>query len=123
MNEQLIKEKEEIIKSFGIEIEKVEDSVYKVMNTNKELNVDKLKRELNECIFILSTNKHYEKNESGINNLVSSIYYIVTSYDTKLAYKYFFEVGGGDGKAFYIPYKRTNIGAISIDTIFSEDEM
>ena len=39
-----------ILQSFGINIKEVESNVYKVINTDKEINIDKLQWALEDCI-------------------------------------------------------------------------
>lgn len=123
MDEQLIKEKEQIIRDFGLEIEKVEDSVYKVLNTDKEFNIDKLQWALKECVLITSTETRYHRETEGFCTSIGKIYYIVIEINSELGLKYDDIAAEEFGRSLYQPYKYIADNMMHIDTIFSKEEI
>lgn len=51
-----MKEKLAIIASFGLQVEEIEPCVYKVLNTDKEVNIDKLLMSLKKATIFYSEN-------------------------------------------------------------------
>lgn len=115
--------KEQIITDLGINIERIENSVYKVLNTDKMFNTDILKWKLNEGILLTSTETHYEEDSNGINSILATIYYIITDYNEELAYKYCDKAKEEFGSTFLIDFKYNPNYKESIDTIYSAEEL
>ena len=120
-----MKEKLEIIKSFGLQVEKLNDSlIYKVINTDKEINIDKLQWALEECILITSLEKGTEKLDTGIHTQIANVYYILLNYeDRDNAYKYDDLATQEYGETLYMPYKYNPGSDDSITTIYGDGEM
>ena len=73
---------DEILKKYGLEAEAVEPTVYKVINTDKEINVSKLQWELKECTTIISSEIRLEKeNHTGMT--IANVYYVILEYGNR----------------------------------------
>ncbi len=84
-----LQEKLSIIQNqFGLQIKEIEPTVYKVINTNKEVNRDKLQWALKECVLLTSSRKGKEREPNGSCTTLSNIYYIVIDHNTSLAQRY-----------------------------------
>lgn len=72
----------EILKKYGLQTEEVEPTVYKVINTDKEINVSKLQWELKECTTITSSEIRLEKeNQTGMT--IANVYYVILEYGNR----------------------------------------
>ena len=120
-----MEDKLSIINSFGLQLKEVEPCVYKVINTDKEVNIDKLQWALEECILITSLAKGTEKSDNGIHTHIANIYYILLDYyDKKTAYKYDDLATQLYRNTLYMPYKyNPKEEYSSITTIYRGDEM
>lgn len=56
----------EIFRKFGLQARKIEPVVYEILNTSKEVSIDELQWELEECVLITSDRIRSRKLESGI---------------------------------------------------------
>ena len=113
-----------ILSSFELKTKEVEASVYKVINVDKEVNIDKLQWELRECILITSLGKGTEKLDTGIHTTIANVYYIIVDYDKKgLAYKYDDIATKEFGKTLYKAYKCSPTNKQYIDTLYGKDEV
>lgn len=81
----------DILKKHNIQVEQVEESVFKVINSEQRVNIDNLKRDLKEFIAIISSSTEYKKDtDSDIYSMITSIYYLITDYNNKkMLIKYF----------------------------------
>lgn len=119
-----MKNKLQIINSFGLQVEEIEPLVYKVKNTDLDVNVNKLQWALEECILITSLEKTKEKLETGIYTTIANVYYILLDYNNKeLAYNYDDIATKEFGSTLYEPYKYNPKDENYIDTIYGEDEI
>lgn len=84
-----IQEKLEIIQNqFGLQIEELEPLVYKVLNPDKEVNIDDLMIALEKVTLFYSTN-YKTIEECGIRSTIASVYCIILDYkNTGLNYEY-----------------------------------
>lgn len=74
----------DIFERYGIHATKINDAVFKVTNSNAEVNLGKLKNDIEEFIAITSPLLRYEKDAStGISTMIAHIYYIITDYSKK----------------------------------------
>lgn len=70
---------------FHLKVKEIEPLVYEVINTEQEVNVDKLKQTLEECILITSDQINIDDEHS----LIAHVYYIMVDYNRDdLKYKY-----------------------------------
>lgn len=119
-----MKDKLEILKSFGLQLKEVESNVYKVINTMDIINVDKLQWELKECILITSLEIGTEKLDSGIYTMLAHVYYIILNYtDVEKAYVYDDLATTEFGDTLLKPYRFSSQDNFSIDTIYRKDEV
>lgn len=118
-----MKEKLDIIQNqFGLDVKRVEDSVYKVLNTDKEINIDKLQWALEECILITSPRIRYEKT-GDINTKIANVYYICLDISNKKSsYNYKDKAKEEFGKVIYKYYKYNPVEEHFITTIYSKGE-
>ena len=119
-----MKDKLQIINKFGLQVEEVEPTVYKVQNTDLEVNVNKLQWELEECILFTSERKRREKLENGLSTMIANVYYILLSYDNDELINKYDEIACAERENTYLlSYKYRPERAHSIDTIYGEDEI
>ena len=59
-------DEKEIIRKYGLQVKQIEPAVYEVLNTNKEISIDELQWELEECVLITSDRIRSKKLDSGI---------------------------------------------------------
>ncbi len=119
-----IQEKLDIIQNqFGLQIQEIEPTVYKVINTNKEVNIDKLQWALEECILLTSDEIRTEKLPTGIHTKIMYIYCIITCYDTQLAWKYDDIFTQKYKDVLFMDYKYNPQNYNHIDTLYSTEEL
>lgn len=116
---------DKVFKEYGLEVEEVESSGYKVLNIDKEISIDELQWDLKSCIIIASDKTGYKKLPfGGINSTLAHVYYIITDFDKyDLGYKYNKLATQQYGKSYYMDYKYRPELANRIDTIYSEREI
>lgn len=117
MREQMLN----TINKFGLIVKEIEPSVFKVTNTEKEIDIHRLKQELglNVAIFRTSTLKLRR-----VGNRVESlecIYYILPKDDILIS-KYDRIVNNEYDKVV-LDYKTSTTGLPSIDTIYTSEEL
>ena len=116
-------DKYSIITSFELDYKEVETNVFKITNTDKEVNIDKLQWALEDCILITSLEKRTEKVDSGIHTMIANVYYIILNVVNKdIAYKYDDIATEEFGRTLYKPYKYNPNINNSNDTIYKADE-
>jgi hypothetical protein len=116
-----MKNKLDIIKSHGLEVKEIEPTVYKVLNTDKEINIEHLQWELKESILITSDIIRYDKETNGSHTIVANVYYVLTDYNNReLGYKYDDIAEAEFETELYMPFKLSTDPTKSIDTIFRE---
>jgi len=120
----VLQDKLNIIKNqFHLEIEEIEPTVYKVLNTEQEVNIDKLQWELEECILITSDQIRTEKLNSGAYTSIMNVYVIITKYNKELAWKYDEEFGKKYGVTLISDYICKPDKETRIDTLYSLGEV
>ena len=114
-----------ILKKFNIEAEHVEPFVYKVINTSEEIDIDKLKWELNNCFLISSPTIRYIKNpKTGINTEIANLYYIITDIsENKKAWELQDLADKIYGNTIIDSYNSKSNTNGFIDTIYSKQEI
>lgn len=108
---------------FHIDIEEIEPNVYKVINTEKEVNIDKLQWALGECILITSDQIRTEKLNNGVYTSIMNVYVIITEYNKELAWKYDEEFAKEYGVTLISDYIYKPIKEARIDTLYSLEEV
>lgn len=78
----------EIFRKFGLQVREIEPVVYEILNTSKEVSIDELQWELEECVLITSDRIRSRKLESGIYTTIAYVYYIILDYDSDVCYEY-----------------------------------
>lgn len=77
-----------IFKRYGLDVKEVETNVYKVMNTDKEVNISCLQWDLKECTTIASDRIRLEK-ENHTGMVIACVYYILNEHGNReKAWKY-----------------------------------
>lgn len=110
---------------FCLEIEEVEPTVYKVLNTDLEININKLQHSLEECILITSDQLRTEKYNYGCT-IIAYMYYIILDYNRNdLKYKYHSQANTEFQDAVIDSYSKLKEEASysSIDTIYRAEEL
>ena len=119
-----MKEKLAIIKRFGLQVEHLEASVYRVINTEKEINIDELQWELGECILITSIIIRYEKLNGDVSTQIANVYYICLDTDNRvLSYIYEDKAKNEFGRTLYKYYKHNENEENFIPTIYAKGEI
>ncbi len=103
---------------FHLEIEEIEPTVYKVINTNQEVNIDKLQWALEECILITSTKRGRERLKNGVSTIISNVYYIIIAHDIDVALKYEKKSLKNHTDTTLIEYKYSENNTETIDTLY-----
>lgn len=112
-----------IIKSFELDVQEVEPNVLKILNIDKDINIDKLQWALEDCILITSLEKRTEKLDSGIHTMIANVYYIILNVVNKdIAYKYDDIATEEFGRTLYKQYKYNPNTNNNIDTIYKVGE-
>lgn len=107
---------------FGLKIQEMEPSVYEVLNPDKEINIDKLKQTLEECILITSDQINIDDEHS----LIAHVYYIMVDYNRDdLKYKYHKQANLKYKDAVIDSYSKSKEESsyTSIDTIYRLEEL
>lgn len=108
---------------FHLEIEKIEPNVYRVINTDQEVNIDRLQWSLEECILITSDQIRTEKLDNGVHTSIMNVYAIITKYNKELAWKYDEEFAKKYGVTLISDYIYKPTKEIRIDTLYSLEEV
>lgn len=110
---------------FHLEIEEVEPTVYRVINTDQEVNIPKLQYTLAECVLITSDKIRTDK-ENEISMLIAHIYYIILDYtrdDLKYKYHKLSRIKFRDAVIDSYSKSKEDAKHISIDTIYRAEEL
>lgn len=119
-----MKNKLQIINSFGLQVEEIEPLVYKVQNTDLDVNVNKLQWELEECILFTSERKRRERLENGLSTMIANVYYILLSYDNDELINKYDDIACSERENTYLlSYKYRPEREHSIDTIYGQNEI
>ena len=103
---------------FGLKIQEMEPSVYEVINSNKEINIDKLQWALEECILITSSKKGRERLSNGASTTLANVYYIIITHDIDLALKYERQSLVSHADTTLVDYKYCADDIETIDTLY-----
>ena len=123
MIETIVKRAMQVFKEYGIEVEQIEPYVYRVLNTDKEMSMNEVQRDLISCILITSGTLRYERVHGG-NNSIGNIYYIVLGKkNAELAYKYEDIAIEQFSEAVIDSYEYNSKGEYTIDTIYAKGEI
>ena len=112
----------EIIRKYGLQVKQIEPAVYEVLNTNKEISIDELQWELEECVLITSDRIRSKKLDSGIYTTVAYVYYIILDYDSGICYEYDDIATERFGESLVMSYKYSPAPYYEIDTIYAKGE-
>lgn len=120
----LLQEQLNIIQNqFGLQVEEIESSVYKVLNPEKEVNIDKLQWALEECMLVTSDQIRTKKLENGMYTSIRNVYIIITKYNKDLVWKYDEIYEKKYGTTLISDYKYKPDKEVRIDTIYSLEEL
>ena len=99
--------------------------VYEVLDKEKEVNTDSLKREINNCLLIISERLRWERDSvTGISSRISRVYYIITDYDADDKADFYEEKAKLQfGKAYISDYKYDPNGSGNISTIYTAEKL
>lgn len=110
---------------FHLEIEEIEPTVYKVINTDQEVNSSKLKWALEEVILIKSLRIRLEKvNHTGMP--INNIYYIILDYTRDDLKDKYHKIARNKYKKAVIDLYSTLLEEArpeSIDTLYKPEEL
>ncbi|MCX4299802.1 MAG: hypothetical protein OSJ73_22790 [Lachnospiraceae bacterium] len=112
----------EIFRKFGLQARKIEPVVYEILNTSKEVSIDELQWELEECVLITSDRIRSRKLESGIYTTIAYVYYVILDYDSDVCYEYDNIATDRFGESLVMPYKYSPAAYHEIDTIYAKGE-
>lgn len=68
---------EKVFNNYSLEVQQVEPYVYKVLNTEKEISIEELQKDLTSCILLTSDHTGYKKLSIGGYYTLAYIYYII----------------------------------------------
>lgn len=115
---------DKVFEEYGLNVELVEPYVYKVLNTDKEISVDELQKDLEYCVLLTSERKGKKRLSTGGCYSLAHIYYIVLDVnDVELGYKYDDIASREFGKVVYDAYEYNPKGEYTIDTIYARGEI
>ena len=115
---------DKVFQDYGLEVQQVEPYVYKVLNTEKEISVDELQKDLECCVLLTSERKGKKRLSTGGCYTLAYIYYIVTDvHNIELGYKYDDIASKEFGKVIYDAYEYDPKGEYTIDTIYAKGEI
>ena len=112
-----------ICQKENLDVVMIEDKVYKNITSDKVVNIDKLKRELENCWLLISDTVRKEK-ENGYYTFYAKVYYIIDDADDDaLVKKYGTIVDNEYGEVFVEYFKFDPNGDDCISTIYGADEL
>ena len=115
---------DKVFEEYGLHVEQVEPSVYKVLNTDKEISVDELQKDLEYCVLLTSERKGKKRLSTGGCYTLAHIYYIILDVNNiELGYKYDAIAGKEFGKVVYDAYEYNPKSENTIDTIYAKGEI
>lgn len=110
----------EILNKYGLQVEEIEPTVYKVINTTDQMSIDEIQWELKESIAITSLVIGHKKLKSGIHSSIVYVYYILSDYDNDdLMLRYEETARKEFGRVLSLPYKEGTTAGDDIDTIYA----
>ena len=112
----------EIFRRFGLQVKEIEPAVYEVLNTDKEISIDELQWELEECVLITSDRIRSRKLDSGIYTTIAYVYYVILDYDSDVCYEYDNIATERFGESLVMSYKYSPAAYHEIDTIYAKGE-
>ncbi|MEZ3447108.1 MAG: hypothetical protein K1W30_18620 [Lachnospiraceae bacterium] len=112
----------EVFRKFGLQVKEIEPAVYEILNTSKEISIDELQWELEECVLITSDRIRSRKLESGIYTTIAYVYYVILDYDSDICYEYDNVATERFGESLVMPYKYSPVAYHEIDTIYAKGE-
>lgn len=114
----------EIFKKHGLQAEQIEPQVFKVLNTDKEVDIDEIQEELESCILIISSDTNYRRLDGGVSDVVSKVYYIVTDKNMSDVGKKYKQLAKNEyGSVLYEAYEYRPNYENAIDTIYAAEEL
>lgn len=114
----------EIFKKYGLQAEQIEPQVFKVLNTDKEVDIDEIQEELESCILIISSDTNYRRLDGGVSDVVSKVYYIVTDKHMSNVGKKYKQLAKNEyGSVLYEAYEYRPNHENAIDTIYAAEEL
>ena len=76
-------ERENILTKFELQFEEVEPNVYKILNTNKVINITELQHKLRLCELMISPDEELRRMEDGYSNTFAKLYYAIIGTDER----------------------------------------
>lgn len=114
---------ESIFERYGLQVTELDSNVYKVINIDREINTDKLKKDIGNCILIISERKRWEI-EDDIYYRISYVYYILTDFDDRQKALELRRRAINEYQAAYLSdFKYQPEQVNSIDTLWSAKEL
>lgn len=113
----------DICQKENLDVVMIEDKVYKNNTSDKVVNIDKLKRELENCRLIISDIIKREK-INGVSDKYCKVYYFIDDIDNnELLLSIFAKAEAEYGDIYLDVFKPSPDGDNSIDTIYGSDEL
>lgn len=110
-----------IIEKFNLITEEIEPSVFKVINTDKEIDIHRFKQELGTDIAFISSCTLKTHRIGDIIEELENIYYIMPKRDD-IMYKYE-DKAAAEQPEVTIDYMLPAIDLPSIDTLYTPEEL
>ena len=107
------------IMSFGRKIAEIVQTVYKVLNTELEINADKLKHDLMDAALLRSQRIRWNR-ENGVNTAIAKIYYIIFEPSKIDKYSRIAREGHADSTIDVCDFHEE---VDSIDTLYRREEL
>ena len=81
----------DICQKYGLKMVQIEEKVYKNSTAEKIVNIDKLKRDLEKCWFLISNNE-MRKTGYGFSESYAMLYYIIDDNSRDLLLKIYHSI-------------------------------
>lgn len=111
----------DIIKKFGLQAVEIEPQIFKIINTDKEVDIHKLKQQLGPDIAILRSSTLKQRKIGNTIEELEHIYYILPKQD-KLIDKYK-EIAKQEHSEVVVDYILKMDALPSIDTLYTLEEL
>ncbi len=112
----------DIFRKYNLNVEEVERNVYKVINTDQEINIQKIRGELQNCM-IISSNKIRTERWNGCGTSIVHVYYIILNDNDDTALKYADIAEGKYANIQIMKYNYNPKYKDTIDTIYNEEDI
>ena len=112
-----------VFNKFGLQVEEVESTVYKVLNNTHEVCIDDLEFELEQCLMLVSDKINSKKLPEGYWISFVYVYYIILDYNNDDALWKYEEISRQSRRTIVRSFKYNPNYVESIDTLYTLEEL